>query len=145
MLKKPEMQYTKHLTKLIAKNSWEAFSPQTISATVVKTGASTTREVRRASRSSSKPPHHACYTVYPSFSRFKQLLMFIGYCSLHRMHWNYDDLFSGNKVVILSRKERFCYFTNKNPGVTYRNVSRQEQSFSGLQSPRWSFSIKVFY
>ena len=26
-----------------------------------------------------------------------------------------------------------------------RNVSRQQQSFSGLQSPRWSFSIKVCY
>ena len=26
-----------------------------------------------------------------------------------------------------------------------RNISRQQQSFSGLQSPRWSFSIKVCY
>ena len=26
-----------------------------------------------------------------------------------------------------------------------RNVSRQQQSFSGLQSPKWSFSIKVCY
>ena len=25
------------------------------------------------------------------------------------------------------------------------NVSHQQQSFSGLQSPRWSFSIKVCY
>ena len=47
------------------------------------------------------------------------------------------------KLLLVSLLERLDSEGGFRTGC--RNVSRQQQSFSGLQSPRWWFSIKVCY
>ena len=66
-----------------------------------------------------------------------------------RFVWIFDKIILNQAKAITSSSYNYFIFRVtwlwRFPPPQCRNVSSQQQSFSGLQSPRWSFSIKVYY